>query len=1126
MRILYYLLIMFFLWQGCTTQQPSHDQLFTLLSANTTGIDFENKLEFDPDFNIYKYRNYYNGGGVALGDINNDGLQDVYMTANMKDNSLYLNKGNLKFEDITEKVGVKGTHKWSTGVTMADVNGDGWLDIYVCNSGDLQAKGMENELFINMGTSKGGIPVFKESAALYHLDDKGYGTHAAFFDYDKDGDLDCYVLNNAFTAIGGFNLKNNLREERDPLGGHKLMRNDGPPTPDGKGGFTDVSAAAGIYGSKIAFGLGVTVGDVNQDGWPDIYVSNDFFERDYLYVNLQNGRFEEVLEKSLSHCSAASMGADMADVNNDVLPDIFATDMLPQNERRIKTKTTFDSWNHYKFDLVDNGYHYQFTRNMLQVNNGDGTFSEQGCMEGVEATDWSWAALIADFDNDGWKDIYIANGLYQDLTDQDFIQYIDNDQTKRAIITEEGVDFKKLVEAIPSEPVSNYAYSNNGEIAGKPAGLTFTDKAKSWGLDQPGFSNGAAYGDLDNDGDLDLVVNNINMKAWVYRNNAESMNKENRWLRVVLQGDGKNPNALGTKLLAKSQGKTFYLEQMPTRGFQSSVDNRPFFGLGNIAVLDSLIVQWPDGRSHVITKVATNQELTLRQSEATLLDANFFHFGPENKTTVFRDVTQTAAINFRHRENPYSDFDVDRLTFQMLSTQGPKITVADVNRDGLDDFYICGARNQAGRLFLQEASGRCRYSPQKAFVTDSIYEDTNCLFFDIDQDGDQDLYVASGGSELNTPGTPAPSFNDRLYRNDGRGNFTRLMESLPGNKPAASSCVRAADYDKDGDLDIFVGIRSLPGAYGIPMSSFLLKNDGKGRFDLANQRDAPELKDIGMVTDATWSDYDNDGDPDIIIVGEYMPLTIFKNEKGKFKKTIPKGLEQSNGWWNVVREADVDHDGDKDYIMGNFGLNSRFRGDAAHPIEMWVHDFDKNEMVEQLVCQYNQTGTYPLVLRHDLISQLPPLKKKFVKYSDYAEKTIDQIFAPEQLTGATRLYAFTLASAIAINDGKGGFTLQPLPWQAQLAPTYAILYEDFDADGKEDLLLAGNMFEMKPEIGRADGSRGLLMSGDGKGNFTPRTSAVSGLYIEGAVRDMAILRSGKQRRVLVARNDMAVQVLY
>ncbi len=1120
--------IPFVLWlsvliAGCGQPDTAADRCFTLLPATATGIDFENRLEFDPEFNVYRYRNYYNGGGVAIGDVNNDGLMDIYLTANMSDNRLYLNKGNLKFEDITDRAKVKGSRKWSTGVTMADVNGDGWLDIYVCHSGDLQGRGMENELFINRGNSEGGVPVFEESAAQYHLDDRGYGTHAAFLDYDHDGDLDCYILNNAFTAIGSFNLKNNLRTERDSLGGHKLMRNDGPPS-GGKGGFTDVSRESGIYGSKIAFGLGVTVGDVNSDGWQDIYVSNDFFERDYLYINQQNGRFEEVLEQRFQHCSAASMGADMADINNDALPDIFATDMLPQNERRIKTKTTFDSWNHYQVDLVDNGYFHQFTRNMLQVNNGDGTFSDMACLAGVEATDWSWSALIADFDNDGWKDIFIANGIYQDLTDQDFIQYIDNDQTKRAIITEKGVDYKKLVEAIPSEPVPNYAFRNLGATPGQPTGLQFRNAAADWGLDQPGFSNGAAYGDLDNDGDLDLVVNNINAQAWLYRNNTSAGPKKQHWLRVVLRGDKGNPFGFGAKLLAKAGGMTYYLEQMPTRGFQSSVDHRPLFGLGAISQIDTLWIQWPDQKCQMITGLKADREVVVEHRSAANLPNHPFVPAPP-PPVLFRKATGLPPFDFRHRENTYSDFDVDRLCFQMLSTQGPGLAVADVNGDGMDDFYVSGATGEAGRLYLQSVSGHFTHAPQPDFIADAAYEDTRCLFLDADRDGDPDLYVGSGGSEVAPPGSPPLAYNDRLYRNDGRGHFTRADAALPGDKPAATGCVKAADYDNDGDLDIFTGIRLLPGAYGIPMSSYLVKNDGKGKFSLANRQDAPELQDLGMVTDAVWSDVDNDSDPDLVIVGEYMPLTLFVNTRGKLKKTVPKGMEQSHGWWNTIEAADIDGDGDMDYILGNFGLNSRFRADTAHPIEMYVHDFDKNGMIEQLVCQFNEKGTYPLVLRHDLVSQMPVLKKKFVKYADYAYQTVLEIFTPEQLQGAVRHQAFTLSSAIAVNDGKGGFALRSLPWQAQLAPVYSILFRDFDSDGHPDILLAGNHYEIKPEIGRADGSRGLILRGDGKGNFSALPSAWSGLYIQGAVRDMEVMVAGGKKRLLVARNNLPLEVL-
>ncbi len=1085
---------------SCKKNESSNTKtLFTTLPSSQTGVTFRNDLEYNEKFNIYTYRNFYNGGGVAIGDINNDGLPDIYMSSNMHHNKLYLNKGNFQFEDITEKAGVAGTKAWATGVTMVDVNGDGLLDIYVCNSGDIKGDDKENELFINAGNL-----TFKEQAKEYGLADKGYSTHAAFFDYDHDGDLDCYLLNNSFQAIGSFNLKNNLRNVRDTLGGHKLLRND-------NNHFVDVSEKAGIYGSVQAFGLGVTVGDVNKDGWLDIYVSNDFFERDYLYINQKNGTFKEDFERQFTHCSAASMGTDMADINNDAYPDFFATDMLPDINRRFKTKTTFDNWNNYYFNYVQNGYFHQFTRNMLQLNNADGTFTEIGRMAGIEATDWSWGALITDLDNDGWKDIYVANGIYKDLTDQDFIQFIGDEETKRAVISRDTVtqkvkvDFKKLIDVIPSEPLSNYAFSNNRN-------LTFTDKAKEWGLAQPSFSNGAAYADLDNDGDLDLVVNNVNSEAFVYRNEANTQLPDNHWLTLQLVGEGANPFAVGAKVTAYGGGQTFYVEQIPTRGFESSVDCRPRLGLGGLKTLDSVLVEFPTGKNVLLTNVKTNQFLTVKSADGTLAKEKVA--ATAKIPYLFEDVTKQLKINYKHEENRFSDFDNERLIYNMLSTQGPKMCVGDVNNDGKDDFYVGGAAQQAGKLFVQQANGTFKVTNESIFQKDAEMEDTDAAFFDADGDHDLDLYVASGGSESNL-------LEDRLYLNDGKGNFKKSEDALPSGKPTMTSCVRPYDFDGDGDLDLFVGMRGVGGVYGAQAASFLLENDGKAHFRPVNTAIAPELSKLGMITDARWADVDGDGDADLIVIGDWMTVTIFEN---KDKKFTPKIIQNSSGWWNCLKVADFDGDGDLDFVCGNHGLNSRFHASEKEPITMYFGDFDKNGTPEQVVSQYIKGVDLPLALRHDLVQQMPSLKKKYLKYINYADQKVSDIFTKEQLKNARISKVNQLESCVFLNDGKGNFTIKPLPTMSQLSPIFGLNIDDFDGDGKLDILEGGNFLQSKPEVGSYDADTGVWLRGDGKGNFTAVASKDSGFRLYGAVRDIQTVKVGGKNLIFVVKNNDVLQI--
>lgn len=1081
---------------SCTPKAEKQVTLFEDLPAASTGVDFRNDLSFDEAFNVFTYRNYYNGGGVAIGDVNNDGLADLYFTANLSPNKLYLNKGNFNFEDVTEKAGVAGTRAWSTGVAMADVNGDGWLDIYVCNSGDISGDNKQNELFINQGDG-----TFTEEAEAYGLADQGFSTHAVFFDYDKDGDLDVYLLNNSYQAIGTFNKMQNERIKRDPVGGDKLFRNDGNK-------FTDVSEAAGIYGSVIGFGLGITIGDINQDTWPDIFISNDFFEKDYLYINNHDGTFTESLETSMRSISAASMGADIADINGDGLLDIFVTDMLPEPQPRLKQVTTFESWDKFQFNKV-HGYHYQFSRNMLHVNNGDGTFSEMGRLTNMEATDWSWGALIFDMDNDGLRDLFVANGIYQDITDLDYLNFIDDEQTKAKIISQKGVDYKALIDPIPVNPIPNYAFRNLGD-------LNFENMAAAWGLGEPIHSNGAAYGDLDNDGTLDLVINNVNKPAQIFKNRGKSLNPDMHSIQFQLVGKGKNTQATGAQIRVKAGDKSFYLEQMPNRGFQSSVDPKLTLGLGKLTQLESIEVLWPDGKYTELKNQPADQLLTLKWEEAiTLPEGKSFFEKPAG--TPFAKLENTG-LNFTHEENPYVDFDRDRLTYYMFSTEGPAFAKADVNGDGTEDLYFGGAKTFSGTLWLGNQSGTYRESPQEAFAADALSEDTDAVFFDADGDGDQDLFVTSGGNES---GFASLELADRLYLNDGKGHFSKADQAFLAAMTGSSSVVRVLDINGDGAPDLFVGGRLVPFTYGVPASSQLWINDGKGNFTEQSAALAPELKDFGMVTDAQVLDYDGDGKLDLVAVGDWMAPTFFKNQDNKLVKVEVPELSSLKGWYRVVEVGDFDGNGLPDLALGNHGLNTRFKANAEHPISLFLNDFDLNGSIDHLFTRKEGNLQIPYTLKHELERQIPSVKKKYIKNADYNNQSLSDIFPKEVIDRSIVQELNHLESGILLNLGKGKFEWKPFPKMAQRSWTFAIEVMDINGDGKQDLLLGGNLTQVKPEAGKYDASYGEVLLGNGDGTFTFSPNRENGLKLEGDIREFSLLDN---RRILVVKNSAAAEI--
>ncbi len=1083
---------------GSAAAPAADGRLFTLLPSSYTGVRFENRLAETNDLNVFTYRNFYNGGGVAIGDLTGDGLPEIVLTSNQGGPRLYLNEGKFHFRDVTREAGLKNQDgSWTTGVTLADVNGDGRLDIYLCKAGKVPGRLRANELYINQGSNAAGVPTFVEQAAAYGVADTGYSTQAVFFDYDRDGDLDLFVVNNSPRAVSSMPLEN-TRTVRDPLGGDRLYRNDG-------GHFVDVSAAAGIYGSEIGLGLGVVASDVNSDGWPDLYVANDFFERDYLYINKGDGTFVERLEQEMPSISLSSMGLDIADVNNDGRPDIYVVDMLPDDEHRLKTTTSFEDWHRLQAE-VRNGFHYQFTRNMLHLNNGNGTFSEIGQLAGVARTDWSWSALIADLDLDGAKDIYVTNGLAKDVTSQDYLAFLANDKTMRAATRGKRVDFLKLTAAMSSTKLPHYAFRNNGD-------LTFANQSAAWGLDTPSFANGAAYGDLDGDGAPDLVVNNVDQEAFVYRNNARTLS-QNRYLQARLEGEGANRFAIGAKVTLWSGKEQFFQEEEPTRGFQSSVDYVLSFGVGRRDTLDSVTVQWPDGRVSVSQRVATNQLVVLRQSHAVAPPAP----SPRPLTPLFTDVTDGVKLPYVHRENDFVDFDREPLIPKLLSTEGPNIAVADVNGDGLDDLFIGGAKDQPGALLIQQPDGRFVTRDPAVFEPDRVSEDLGAVFFDADGDGHPDLYVVSGGSEFSNM---SPALQDRLYLNDGRGHFRKARGNLPPEY-ASGSRVVAADYDGDGDVDLFVGGRVVPWRYGAAPQSMLLQNDGHGHFTDVTAQLAPELARVGMVTDAIWQDVDGDGRVDLVVVGEWMPITIFHNAGGgKLVRLNTPGLEKSNGWWNRIVAGDFTghRDGRVDFVLGNLGLNTRFHATATEPVTMYVKDFAGSGFAQQIVATYRQGVSRPLALRDELVNALPYLKTRYLTYQEYARQAITDIFSPADLAGAVEQRAYTFVTALARNNGDGSFTLVPLPLEAQIAPVYGILAHDVDGDGKADLLLAGNFDGVQPEIGRMSASYGLVLRGDGKGNFTPLRTVESGFFVPGQARDIARIRTRDGPRYVVTRNN-------
>ena len=1094
---------------------------FTELSGDETGLIFRNDITETQYNNIMTYEYTYNGAGVAAGDINHDGLADLYFSGNSVPNKLFINKGNWHFEDITEESKTSGREDWKTGVTMADVNGDGWLDIYVCYSGNAPGEGYNlpvikdhpkraNQLFINDGCEPGGIPKFTEQAREYGLDAVGtFSTQAYFFDYDLDNDLDMLLLNHANMFYAAFFNTKRLRNLRHPYFGNKLYRNEGGKSPI----FTDVSKESGFHGSGLNFGLSAAISDLNFDNWPDIYVTNDYEEQDFCYINNRDGTFREVSHTIFGHLSKFGMGSDIADINNDGLQDLLVLDMLPEDNHRQKLLKGPDEYDRYTL-AVDSGYHHQYMRNTLQLNRGFFSdslprFSEIGQLAGISNTDWSWSPFLVDLDNDGLKDIFITNGYLRDFTNLDFMKYT-GDAFNKARSENKPIDYLTIIQQLPVTRLNNYVFKNND-------GINFSNESEAWGLTKKSVSNGAAYADLDNDGDHDIITNNLNDQATILRNNQNEIQKNN-YLKIKLKGHKFNSFGVGAKIILGTDAADIFHEAYFNRGYASSVEPVLTIGIGKSTIVREVKVQWPDGTQSSVVNQKPNQTITIAYVGGGGISK---HRYAEPNKTILREVTELSGIDFGHQENDFIDFKGQRLLYYQLSRLGGKLTAGDVDHDGNDDVFFGGASGQQGELFLGKDDGTFKKSPVQAWSADSLQEDMGALFFDAENDGDEDLYVVSGGSEFTAD---APLYQDRLYINNGNGIFSKSADAIPV-ETTSGSCVVAADYDKDGDQDLFVGGRHVPANYGLVPRSFILRNDSEGnrvRFSEVTSLVNEDLVNPGMVTCAQWTDFNNDSWPDLIIAGEWMPVRIFENKRGKLVelKNI-SALSKSNGWWSSIYPADIDADGDIDYWLGNAGKNLQIKASDEKPVQLFAGDFNKDGILDPILCYYVQDKSYPLASRDELLEQVNSLRKKFIKYETYADATINDIADQQDLNKSYKFEAYNLQSCWLENVGGKEFKLHPLPDLAQVSSVNGFAFDDFNADGSKEMLIVGNFYPYKAQLGRSDASTGLIL--DFKGVETNTPEVRSPVWFTGDIRDIAVLkfRSGVKRIVVSRNNDRA-----